>query len=198
MIRCVRGNISIKSDSTIVVQTQSGIGYRIFIQTGSPFYKMTEGEEACVHTSMVVKEDSMSLYGFYNEDELEVFELLITVSGIGAKGAMAIMSVLSIDELKKAIAFSDVKSISKANGIGKKTAERLILELKDKIGSVDSYDSSYDFIDLENEKMDVRAQALEALMSLGYTKNEAASAIGKVKGDSLELEDYIKFALKNL
>ena len=136
MIKYIRGYYAMTFAGGIVVETPSGIGFEINIPAGSPLYKYGEGEEITVFTAMIVKEDDISLYGFHNRESLELFRLLITVSGIGAKGAMAIMGSLSADELRRAILFEDVKEISKANGVGKKTAERLILELKDKIGKL--------------------------------------------------------------
>lgn len=110
------------------------------IPANSPLYKNIEGETVKVFTSMIVREDDISLYGFSDKESLELFELLITVNGIGAKAAMAIMSVLPQSELKRAIATGDAKAISAANGVGKKTAERVILELKDKVGTFDDGD----------------------------------------------------------
>ena len=102
----------------------------MFLPVNSPVYRYNTGDSVMVYTSMIVKEDDMKLYGFHNKDSLELFEKLITVSGVGAKGAMSIIGTFSADELKRAIAFEDSKEISRANGIGKKTAERIILELK--------------------------------------------------------------------
>lgn len=107
----------------IVVETPSGIGFEINIPAGSPLYKYGEGEEITVFTAMIVKEDDISLYGFHNRESLDLFRMLITVSGIGAKGAMSIMGSMSADELRRAIVFEDVKEISKANGVGKNCGE---------------------------------------------------------------------------
>ena len=145
---------------------------------------------------MIVKEDDISLYGFSDKESLELFELLITVNGVGAKAGMSIMSALPPAELKSAIAMGDAKSISKANGVGKKTAERVILELKDKVGDFDA--NAVSLGDVQIVTGDERSEAVAALMALGYNKNEAASAVGKVKDDNLACEDYIKQALKNL
>ena len=137
MIRYIKGIYSMNVNGGIVIETSSGIGMEVFLPMNSPIYKYSEGDSIMVYTSMIVKEDDMKLYGFHNRESLEIFELLITVSGVGAKGAMAIVGTLSSEELKRAIAFEDAKEISKANGIGKKTAERIILELKDKVGKAD-------------------------------------------------------------
>ena len=198
MIRYIKGIIYHQMDSSIIVENSSGIGFNIMIPSGSNFYKLTDGEEVKVHTSMIVKEDDISLYGFSDREELELFELLITVSGIGAKGAMSIMSVLSPNALKLAIASGDSKSISKANGVGKKTAERIIIDLKDKLGSFDETELDANIDDKIFVNDDTRSEAKIALISLGYSQQEAENAISKIKGESLSIEDYIKLALKQM
>ena len=198
MIRYIKGIIYHQMDSSIIVENSSGIGFNIMIPSGSSFYKLTDGEEVKVHTSMIVKEDDISLYGFSDREELELFELLITVSGIGAKGAMSIMSVLSPNALKLAIASGDSKSISKANGVGKKTAERIIIDLKDKVGSFDEAELDGHIDDKIFVNDDTRSEAKIALISLGYSQQEAENAISKIKGENLTIEDYIKLALKQM
>ena len=121
-------------ENGIVVETGSGLGLEISIPAGSPLYKYKEGDMVMVYTKMVVREDDMSLFGFHNKESLDFFNMLTTVSGIGPKGAMGILGAMPLDMLKSAIVMGDVKSISSAPGIGKKTAERLIVELKDKAG----------------------------------------------------------------
>ena len=194
----------------IVVETSSGIGFEINIPAGSPLYKYGEGEEITVFTAMIVKEDDISLYGFHNRESLDLFRMLITVSGIGAKGAMSIMGSMSSDELRRAILFEDVKEISKANGVGKKTAERLILELKDKIGKLGGMVEAAAGSSLGNGLSagadagaeaganDARTEAIYALVSLGYSKAEAFGAVSKVPDEGLTGEEYIKRALKSL
>jgi len=196
MIRFIKGIFHPGLGGEVIVESPSGLGFEIAISANSPLYKKMEGEEVKVFTSMIVKEDDVSLYGFADKESLELFELLITVNGVGAKAAMSIMSALPPLELKSAIAMGDGKSISKANGVGKKTAERIILELKDKIGSFDAEEAFPG--DISVVTGDERGEAVTALMALGYSKNEAASAVGKVKDDSLTCEAYIKQALKNL
>ena len=198
MIRYIKGIIYHQMDSSIIVENSSGIGFNIMIPSGSSFYKLTDGEEVKVHTSMIVKEDDISLYGFSDREELELFELLITVSGIGAKGTMSIMSVLSPNALKLAIASGDSKSISKANGVGKKTAERIIIDLKDKLGSFDEAELDAYIDDKIFVNDDTRSEAKIALISLGYSQQEAENAISKIKGENLTIEDYIKLALKQM
>ena len=197
MIRYVKGIYSMNINGGIVVETQSGLGLEIFLPANSPIYRYGEGETIMVYTSMIVKEDDISLYGFHNRDNLEIFERLITVSGVGAKGAMSILSTLEAAELKRAIAFEDAKEISRANGIGKKTAERIILELKDKLAKTDipAYVPPADTADVSS---DSRSEAITALVTLGYTKEEAFNAVASINDEGLSSEEYIKKALKNL
>lgn len=198
MIRYIKGIYSMNVNGGIVIETSSGIGMEVFLPMNSPIYKYSEGDNIMVYTSMIVKEDDMKLYGFHNRESLEIFELLITVSGVGAKGAMAIVGTLSSEELKRAIAFEDAKEISKANGIGKKTAERIILELKDKIGKADLNVPSVDIPSGNVASSDSRSEAINALIALGYTKAEAFSAISSINDEGLTSEEYIKKGLKNL
>ena len=197
-------------ENSIIVENASGIGFEIFLPAGSPLYRYGEGEEIMVFTSMAVKEDDISLYGFHNREALELFELLTTVNGIGAKAAMAILSALSPEELRRAILFEDAKEISRANGVGKKTAERIILELKEKIGKMSGgFGDSAAAADFaggaagaggagDGSGGDNRVEAINALIALGYSKAEAFSAISQVPEEGLSCEDYIKKALKHL
>lgn len=198
MIRYVKGIYTMNVNGGIVVETQSGIGMEIFVPANSPVYRYGIGDSIMVFTSMIVKEDDISLYGFHNKESLELFEKLITVSGVGAKGAMAIVGTLSVEELKRAIAFEDAKEISRANGIGKKTAERIILELKDKVGKFEGELPAAALGEDVSISADSRSEAVTALVALGYTKAEAFNAVASVNDESLTSEEYIKKALKNL
>ena len=196
MIRFIKGIFHPGLSGSVIIETASGMGFEVNIPANSSLYKNLEGEEVKVYISMIVREDDVSLYGFSDKENLELFELLITVNGIGAKAGMSIMSALPPSELKRAIAMGDAKAISAANGVGKKTAERVILELKDKVGSFD--DDILAESDVFVPASDERSEAVAALIALGYTKNEAADAVGKVKKEDLTCEEYIKNALKNL
>lgn len=202
MIRYIKGIYSMTSQTGIVVETASGIGFEINVPAGSPLYRYGEGEAVLVYTIMVVKEDDISLYGFHNKESLDLFRLLVSVNGIGAKAAMAIMGSMSSAELIQAIMFEDVKAVSRANGVGKKTAERLILELKDKLGGLgaitDASELAPAFSSSEEAAEGGRAQAIEALVALGYSKAEAFAAVARVSEDGLACEEYIKKALKTL
>lgn len=197
MIRFIKGIFHAGLNGSVIIETSSGIGFEIHVAAGSPLYRSADGETVRVFTSMIVREDDVSLYGFADRESLELFELLITVNGVGAKAGMAVMSVLPPMELKRAIAAGDAKAISAANGVGKKTAERIILELKDKVGSFDPEDGSAAVIAF-TASSDQRSEAVAALIALGYTRQEAENAVGKVKEEDLTCEDYIKHALKNL
>ena len=197
MIRFIKGIFHAGLNGCIIIETSSGIGFEIHVPAGSPLYRSLDGDTVRVFTSMIIREDDISLYGFADRESLELFELLITVNGVGAKAGMAIMSVLPPVELKRAIAAGDSKAISAANGVGKKTAERIILELKDKVGTFENESGSGTvsaFIAADDE----RSEAVAALIALGYSRQEAEGAVGKVKEEDLTCERYIKHALKNL
>ena len=202
MIRYIKGTYTMQFENGIVVETGSGVGFEIFVHQGSPIYKHSEGDEIQVFTEMIVREDGMSLYGFHNRESLEFFKLLTTVSGIGPKGAMGILGSMPLSELKLAIAMGDVKSISKAQGVGKKTAERLVVELKDKVGTMDIDGETGEIGGMDISAGlgadDARSEAISALISLGYARSEAFKAVSAVGDEGLTSEEYIKKALKSL
>ena len=147
-----------------------------------------------------MREDDVSLYGFSRRGELDAFKKLISVNGVGAKAGISILSAFTLEQLQEAIAFEDAKALTKANGVGKKIAERIVLELKDKFAaSVESGMESAVISDGEQPAAGGgRAEAVAALISLGYTRGEATSALAHIKDNDLSAEDYIKAALKNL
>ena len=198
MIRTIRGQYLMYDSGAIVVETAAGIGFRINISDTSRLLAMNEGDDVLVYTYLQVKEDGMSLYGFAEPDELKLFEMLITVNGVGPKAGLAIMSLGSPNQIKAAIAGKDAATISQAQGVGKKTAERVILELCDKVSvlPIDGIDTSTSAINatISGE----RAEAVVALTTLGYSKKEAEAAIAAVTDDDLGAEQYIKKALKYL
>lgn len=199
MIAFVKGTIAQKGVDHLVVENQ-GIGWLIFVP-GSVI-------DACggidsqikLHTWLFVREDQMTLYGFLTKDDLDFFKLLITVNGIGPKGALGILSVLSADELRFAILSGDSKTISKAPGIGKKTAEKMIIELKDKLKMPDLEDM---VSDREQVSMaasaDAKNEAVMALVALGYSQTEAYQALQKVDAaPDMDTETLLKLALKQM
>ena len=162
------------------------------------------GEQLKIHTYLNVREDAMQLFGFLTGDELEVFRLLITVNGIGPKGGLGIVSALSADELRFAVMAGDVKAITAAPGIGKKTAERLILDLKDKLKMEDILERQPEEADLRSGTVgnDEQTEAVEALVSLGYGSAESLRAVREAVKENQETElgaeALLKIALKKM
>lgn len=197
MIGFLRGQIADKGDGYVIVDV-NGVGYLVNVPANTRAYLCAEGEEVILHTAMMVRDDDISLFGFSGRGELDIFRKLIGISGVGPKAAIAILSAFTLEQLKQAIVFEDVKALQRANGIGKKTAERIVLELKDKFtaeGTADSYTAA-ECADaaLAGE----RSEAISALVSLGYTRGEATSALAAVADKDFSTEEYIKQALKNL
>lgn len=179
-----------------------GIGYNIKISADTAARLPGIGEPVKLYTYTCVREDAFQLFGFLSRNDLEIFKKCITVSGIGPKGALAILSVLDADSLRFAIMSGDAKAISKAPGIGARTAERLILELKDKISIDDaminreiaSYGASLTVGDTPQKK-----EAIEALVSLGYGQAEAAKAVNSIEGiEQMDSGAVLKAALKRM
>ena len=194
MIGFIRGELAEKGDGYIIVDV-NGVGYEIFVPANSRAYLSEEGREVMVYTAMMVKEDDVSLYGFMRKGELDA------VNGVGAKAAISILSSFTLEQIQQAIAFEDVKTITKANGIGKKTAERIVLELKDKFGAAAAQEAFQEAAGSDvgaDVVSDGRSEAVSALMALGYTRGEAMSALSSVEDSDLTAEEYIKRALRNL
>ncbi len=199
MIRHLKGEYLYYDKGAIVLETAAGIGFRVFVSEYSQLLNHKEGDEIELYTYLQVKEDGMSLYGFENADGLKLFELLITVNGVGPKAGLAIMSLGSPNQIRAMISQGDAASISRAQGVGKKTAERLILELSEKVNvlpfeGADAYVPSEAASLISGEK----SEALLALTTLGYTKKEAEAALSHIEENDLSVEQYIKKALKYL
>lgn len=197
MIRHITGKYLFYEKGSIVVETQGGIGFRIHVADTSPVLNAREGDVVQLYTYMQVKDDGMSLFGFNDRDALTLFEQLLTVNGVGPKAGLAIMSIGTVNQIKAFIMHKDAKSIANAQGVGKKTAERVILELADKVSAVPIQDAE---IATESAVLfsDERNNAVVALTTLGYSKAEAEEAIGHVPEDDLTIEEYIKKSLKFL
>lgn len=195
MISFVEGILAEVGEGRIVVQT-GGLGIEINVPLTVIGTLPQIGEEIKVYTYFKVSEDAMSLYGFNSRRDQKMFESLIGVSGIGPKGALAILSALSPDDLRMAIMMGDAKSISAAQGIGAKTAQRVILELKDKIDVADVIGAPVNIAAGGNAVGGSRSEAIEALMAMGFGSGEAARAVRDVEGE--DVETIIKAALKNL
>lgn len=196
MVKFIKGPMAMKQINSIVVEV-GGIGLEIFVPGNSEFFLQKEGDIVFVYTEMIVREDSMTLYGFADLSSLDLFKMLITVSGVGAKAGMAIFSSMPPTDIKNAILYDDLEVLTRANGIGKKTAQRIILELKDKLGSItdDFASNTINSGGLVNS-LDNKSEAINALMELGYQRGEATGLIESVKGDELTIEEYIKGALR--
>ena len=188
MIGSIKGKIILKTDKFVIVET-GGVGYKISVSPEALSQVKKENEEVLLWTHTHVREDALHLYGFLDRPELEFFEMLISVSGIGPKGALSILGIASIETLKRAIKTGDTSYLTKISGIGRKTAEKIVIELRDKIAN-DTGDKSD--ISLQGE-LDV----MEALKSLGYGQNEIREALKKVTPDA-NLNTKIKEALKIL
>jgi len=197
MFHYIRGILAAKFQGTVVIEAQ-GIGYEIAVPLNSRVLAAGEGEELTVFTYMAVKEDDIALYGFEDEWSLDLFKKLISVSGIGAKAGLAVLSAMSAEEIKKAIIFEDADMLTRAQGIGKKSAQRIVLELKDKLGTPGengySQGAAAGGIFGDNEK----EEALNAMIALGYSRSEAAKAMAEIKEKDLTAEEYIRVALKKL
>ena len=200
MIRFLRGEYLYYESGAIVIETPAGIGFRVFISDTSSLLTKREGEEIEVYTYMQVKEDGMALYGFADTEGLALFEQLITVKGVGPKAGLAIMSTGTPNQIKSVIAAGDAASIAMAPGIGKKTAERVILELKDKVSALpfEGADISEGFAPAAAPGSGERGEAVVALTTLGYSKREAEAAVASVKDEGLSAEEYVKKSLKFL
>ncbi|MGN0673452.1 MAG: Holliday junction branch migration protein RuvA [Anaerovoracaceae bacterium] len=199
MIRHITGRYLCYDSGAIVIQTEGGIGFRVNIPSYSPLLNAREGDLVEVYTHMQVRDDGMSLYGFPDLEGLKLYEQLITVNGVGPKAGLSIMSLGTASQVKKLIGMRDAAGISKAQGVGKKTAERIILELAEKIGEFDETSiSDTDIISGQRMISGERTEAVLALTTLGYTNKEAEDAIGMVNDEGLSAEEYIKKALRFL
>ncbi len=201
MIGFLKGEIEYVASDYIVIDV-GGVGYNVFV-SGSVLNNMPRvGSEIKLYTYLNVREDAMQLFGFVSRDELSVFKLLITVNGIGPKGALSILSVMTTDELRFAVASEDSKTIAKSPGIGAKTASKLILELKDKLKLEDAIERNLPMDESIGNKTgmsDMKNEAVMALVALGYSQSEAVKAVKNVAIDSdMSSEDIIKLALRTL
>jgi len=198
MISYIKGElVNILADSIIV--ENNGIGYGMNVPKTVTNQMPQAGTEIKIYTYLYIREDNMSLYGFLTKDDLEVFKLLITVSGIGPKGALGILSTITADELRFAILTGDAKAISKAPGIGKKTAEKLIIELKDKLKIKDISVLESDTEDFLDSETNSRNEAIMALVALGYSQQEALRAIkASAITEAMDSSQILKLALRKI
>lgn len=189
MIYGVSGKLLLKGDGFVVIEA-GGIGFKLFVSARTSGNLPAPGAETSLFSHLQVKEDALDLYGFIARRELDFFELLISVSGVGPKSALAMLDVGTLDELFASIQENRPDLLTRAAGIGRKTAERVILELKSKVKTAASGEVV--------EKMQSDADLVEALVSLGYRRDEARAALGKVGTDAEGTEARLKAALRIL
>lgn len=199
MISYIRGELVGVQEDRIIVDV-GGVGYGIFMSAQTMSRLPQTGNEVKIHTYLNVKEDAMQLFGFLTRDDLKVFKMLIGVSGIGPKGGQSILSVLSPDDLRFAVMAGDVKAISSAPGIGRRMAEKIIVELKDKLDIEDvlEHATSPAGVSVEAaQENEVQKEAVQALVALGYGNTEALKAVRQIAvGEDSRVEDVLKQALK--
>ncbi len=199
MFEYIKGTIEEIYENGIVLDN-NGIGYDIKVPTSLFNVYSSVGVKAKIFIYLYVREEIIALYGFESKECLEMFKLLITVSGIGPKAAISILSVLNVNDLKFAILSDDSKSIAKAQGVGAKTASKLVLELKDKITLEEAFESKISATtDKDNSNSSVISDATMALVALGYSNSDALKAITKAGNiDGMDVQGVIKLALKNM
>ncbi len=185
MIGSIRGKITLKTEKFLIVEA-SGVGYKINVSPDTLSRAKKREEEVMLWVHTHVREDLLDLYGFLERQELEFFEMLINVSGVGPKGALAILGITSTETLRSAISTGDTGYLIKISGIGKKTAEKIVIELRDKVGE-----------GKEGKSLQGELDALEALKSLGYSQNEAREALKKISPE-VDTNTKIREALKVL
>lgn len=187
----IKGKITEIYDNSVVVET-NGVGYELNVSTLAISELSQKTGEVKVYCKLCVREDDMSLFGFYSKNERKMFLQLIEISGVGPKLAITVLSGMSVESLAAAVAKGDVKLLSKIKGVGKKTAERIILELKDKVEASEVIDGDVILAPVVN----ANEEAVMALMTLGYTRAEASDAVSRVQKDGMTLEQIIFSAIK--
>ncbi len=198
MIASLKGKIILKDLNFIIVEC-SGVGFKCFVTQTTHSKSGQVGDDVFLYTYMSVKEDAIDLFGFSELGELEAFKLIISVSGVGAKIGLALLSQFTYESLMLNIASGDAKALTAAAGVGIKLAQRIILELKDKVGSIAASDEAVSEIKaVGNASSNTNSkEAVEALVSLGYSLSEASLAVGRLD-QSLDIDALIKGALKLL
>ena len=203
MIAYLKGEVVEIEEDKLILECGT-IGYNISMPASALDGTLRPGQEVKIHTHLHVREDAMQLYGFLTRDDLKMFRMLLGVSGIGPKAALGILSGLSADELRFAVLSDDVKTISRAPGVGKKTAQKMILELKDKLDLQEAFDTNtmhvQDASQAETGDLaDARKEAVQALTALGYSGSEALRAVKQVDmSPDMNVEEILKQALKKM
>ena len=197
MISILQGKIADRASDTLVIMTSGGIGFEVAVPSSLAATAGANNSEVRIYTYMHVTQDGVQLFGFASQEQKSLFLKLIKISGVGPKAAMAILSTLSTQEFLGAVATNDYKSITRAPGVGKKIAERIILEMR---GQLDTFvEATQQFAAVAAAPADsAQSDAVQALISLGYTGAEAIAAISKVQEPGLKTEDLILHALRQL
>ena len=195
MIAFLKGEIAQKLDNKIFLEV-NGVGYEIFVSSSTLTTIGNEGDNVLVHTYMHVKDDGVTLYGFSSTEEKGLFERLISVSGVGPKGALAVLSSMKLSDLLVCISSGDSVAISRAKGLGKKTAERIVLELQNKVSPMGFAILSDDFV--MNTNTDAMDEAYSVLVSLGITKSEALSLVRKNSNGTESAEEIVSKVLRSM
>ncbi len=196
MISFIKGNIEILKEGLIIIEN-NGIGYKVNVSEKLYSYLYKNRQNVKIYTFMNVKEGEISLFGFLTLDELQLFERLITVSGVGPKGAIALLNVMTPQEIITAIITSDIKALSSGQGIGKKIAQRIALELKDKVDISDAINIEPQVIN-DIEEDDTTKETLEALIALGFTRQEIVKSINSIEDKNISVDKMISLCLKKL
>ena len=198
MIGFLKGKIAKLSDDTALVVTTSGVGFEVIV-SGAARDSLSGKTEGELYTYLQVREDGMSLFGFVSLEEKNMFLQLITVSGVGPKMGIAVLSGMNMNDLAAAIATSDVKRLSSVKGLGKKTAERIILELREKVALTASEEAKSGAVAAIPIPQAGDEDAVVALMTLGFTRAESTKAIAKARAAGAnDIEDIIRIALQNM
>ena len=196
MIYCLTGKILKKTLDTVVISC-AGVGYAAQVPTTTAEALPAAGHEATLYTVLSVSENDVALYGFASEDQRACFKLLTSVSGVGPKAGLAILSILTPEKVALAVSSGDHKAFTAASGVGPKLAQRIALELKDKVGKGLAVGAGFSGAEAAPPPSSAPAQAVAALISLGYSPSDAASAVARVD-DTLSVQDIIKIALRSL
>ncbi|MBT3355654.1 MAG: Holliday junction branch migration protein RuvA [Candidatus Scalindua sp.] len=189
MFDFIYGNIACKNPTTVTIET-NGIGYKLHIPL-STFEKISDKEKAKLYTKLTIRDDEIKIYGFYSLEEREMFNLLLSVNGVGSNVALTILSSSSISQFESYVVSNDPKSLQRIKGIGKKTAERIILELKESIKSILPFSTS----PAETKNMAIISDAIMAMISLGYAKPEAEKAVSKAT-DNIDVTEGVEVLIK--
>lgn len=199
MISFIRGSLERRAENFIIIES-GGIGYQVFVSPATLARLPQTGAEVKVYTYLDVKEGGISMYGFSSSDEQEMFHKLLTVSGVGPKGALGFLAQLTPRQLILAILSDDVKTLCQAPGVGRKTAQRVVLELKDKFRTEETLEQG----EMWQRELsptggtDARFEAIDAMIALGYSRNEAGKAVNAIAAEGMTTEDILKAALKKM